>query len=490
MEKLPKRFSEIADEARAVQEEIDVLMEVEPFDQEAFDDANTRATALADEKKDLELRLANYEARQAQLEDVRKYAENAGNRERIEDKNVRVNKDLGDVFDLNSVRGFGEDRTSELRTRALNAVEATSDWEFEDGASDKADRSKERITRILERKDDKDGRIAQLILTTGNPIYKRAWAKGITDRKELLTGQEKELLLRAMSLTNNAGGFAVPFPIDPTLIQLGDGAAAGVRNFARVEQITTDTWQGVASTELTASWDGEAAEVSDDTTTFSQPQITAHKAQAFVPASIEIAGDYPNLVGDLGELFADAKFRLEATAFATGTGTNQPVGIVTALDGTSSDTSTATTDVFAIADVYATFENTGPRYRMAGVGSQAWCSNIAILNDIRQFGTANNYHGFTVDLTEAGVPAILGRPWFEMSAMDGVINTMAENNILVFGDWRSYVIVDRVGFSVEFIPHLFNTANNLPSGQRGYYAYWRVGADSVNDGAFTLLNAT
>jgi hypothetical protein len=26
---------------------------------------------------------------------------------------------------------------------------------------------------------------------------------------------------------------------------------------------------------------------------------------------------------------------------------------------------------------------------------------------------------------------------------------------------------------VELIPHLFATANNRPSGQRGLYAYWR-----------------
>ena len=116
--------------------------------------------------------------------------------------------------------------------------------------------------------------------------------------------------------------------------------------------------------------------------------------------------------------------------------------------------------------------------------------NFSILNLIRQFGTANNYHGFTVDLTAAGVPAILGRPWFESSAMDSSITALSDNNILVVGDWRNYLIVDRVGFSVEYIPHLFHTTTNLPSGTRAWYAYWRVGADSINDGAFTLLNVT
>ena len=44
----------------------------------------------------------------------------------------------------------------------------------------------------------------------------------------------------------------------------------------------------------------------------------------------------------------------------------------------------------------------------------------------------------------------------------------------------------RPGMNVEFVPHLFTTGSNRPSGQRGLYAWWRVGADSVNDLAFRL----
>lgn len=490
MEKLLKRFAEIAEEAAALEEELGVLMEATEFDQEAFDAAEVRAKALADEKKDLELRLEKFNARQAELAAIRKVAERTANLEDGAPKQVNANRDLGDVYDLTTVRGVGSDQASDLRARALTAVERTADWEFESDSAAKADRSKERVSYLLEHKDDRGATIARLVLATNSPIYKRAWIKAVTGKEMLLTGPEREVLQRAMSLTDGAGGFAVPMPIDPTLIQLGDGAEAGIRGVARVETTTVDVWRGLASTQLTASWDAEAAEVSDDTTTFTQPTITVHKAAASVPTSIEVAADYPNLASDLGSLFADGKARLEATAFATGSGTGQPFGIVTALDGTASEITSTTTDTFALGDVYRTFEATGPRYRAAGVGSQAWASNISILNLIRQFGTANNYHGFTVDLTAGSVPAILGRPWFEMSEMDGVINAIADNNILVFGDWRNYLIVDRVGMSVEYIPHLFATANNLPSGQRGWYAYWRTGADSINDGAFTLLNVT
>lgn len=272
MEKLLARFNEISEEAEAIREELDVLMETEPFDQEAFDAAAARADTLASEKKDLELRLETYRARQAEIDNIRTSAAHRANTEDGDSGHrFHINRDLGDVYDLAEVRGVGPEQSAELRSRALTAVEKTSDFEFESAASDKASRSKERITWLLEHRDDRNASIARLVLATNSPVYKQAWLKAVTDRKDALTPQERKVLDRAMSLTDGAGGFAVPMPIDPTLIQLGDGAAAGVRQYARVIPITVDVWRGLASTELSASWDAEGVEVSDDTTTFTQP---------------------------------------------------------------------------------------------------------------------------------------------------------------------------------------------------------------------------
>jgi hypothetical protein len=40
---------------------------------------------------------------------------------------------------------------------------------------------------------------------------------------------------------------------------------------------------------------------------------------------------------------------------------------------------------------------------------------------------------------------------------------------------------------VELVPHLLNMANNLPSGQRGLFAYGRIGSNVVNTAGFRLL---
>ena len=41
--------------------------------------------------------------------------------------------------------------------------------------------------------------------------------------------------------------------------------------------------------------------------------------------------------------------------------------------------------------------------------------------------------------------------------------------------------------SVELVPTLFDVTTNRPTGQRGWFAYARIGAGSVNDLGFRLL---
>ena len=468
-------FDSISERAAALDAELAELAareELSDEDETRFEEIEAELDVLASERAKLEKRAAAEQR-------ARKLAEKPENVGSGEESKVRTSVRTDDPYDLSEVRMYGPSMKSELRGRALKAVETTDRWEMDDNA-------RQRVVNLIERKDDARGTIARLVLATGTEAYKRAWAKAITGNMHLLTADDQRALERAASLTNAAGGFAVPFPIDPTLVVTGDGSSNPFRMISRVETITTDSWQGVSAGAISASWDGEAAEVSDDTPTWAQPSVPVHKAQAFVPYSIEIGQDYPNLAADLAVLFAQGKDDLEATAFATGTGSSQPTGIVTAIDGTGNDTGTATTDTYALADVYTVQETLGAKYR----GRASWVMNQAILNDTRQFATANNYHGFTVDLTAAGIPALLGRPVYESSAMDGTINAAAENNIIVFGDFSNYLIADRVGAVIENIPHLFATANNLPSGQRGAYMSWRVGADSINDDAFVLLNAT
>jgi len=381
-----------------------------------------------------------------------------------------------DPYDLNDRRLVGD----EVHGRALSAIEQTRGL---------TDDHKQRATELVETIDTADGRLGRHIVATGRPEYRSAFLKLASGQNWALTAMEQSAVLeaRAASLTGNAGGFAVPFTLDSSLILTNAGSANPFRQISNVIPITTDEWKGVSTAGITASWDGEVGEVSDDAPVLVQPSIKTHKAQAFVPFSIEVGADWLGMESELRMAFTDAKDRLEATAFATGAGdgSSQPTGIVTALVGSGAIQTSVGADLYAVADVYATINKVAPRHR----GSASWVAAYSTINLTRQFGTAVN-HAFLSDLAAGSPPLLLGRPLYEASAIDGTINAAADNYMLIAGNFERYNIIDRIGMTVELVPHLFALANNRPSGQRGLYCYWRVGGGCVDTGAFGMLNVT
>ena len=84
-----------------------------------------------------------------------------------------------------------------------------------------------------------------------------------------------------------------------------------------------------------------------------------------------------------------------------------------------------------------------------------------------------------------------GRPWYTTDYAPAFTGTTGTVNLVVLGDFQNYLIAQRAGMSIETVQHLVDVTYNRPTGNRGFYAWARVGADSVNDNAFALLkNAT
>lgn len=70
---------------------------------------------------------------------------------------------------------------------------------------------------------------------------------------------------------------------------------------------------------------------------------------------------------------------------------------------------------------------------------------------------------------------------------DTTTTTSGNNGLAIVGDFQNFVIARRGGMQVELVNHLLSTTTNLPNGQRAWFAYSRIGSDSVNDLAFRLL---
>ena len=453
VEELSARRDEIEAEMTRMHVEADGA----PFDEEQ----GSRFADLSEERGEAERRIKELVARQQMIAG---FAQRDGNVERISFNTPRPGATRNEnIYDLGNVPA-GDKGVDELRERALRAIDTAFPTETRD-----------RVANLVET-NDSAGNVARRILTTSSPVYKRAFGKMLVGREHALTNEERA----SLSTSGSAGGYAVPSVVDPTVVLTSNGQINPVRQMARVITITGNTWTGISSAGVTASYDAELAEVSDDSPTFSQPSANVEKAQAFIQYSIEIDEDWGALQSEMAMLFADAKDSLESSKFLTGLGhsSNEPEGLLVGATGT---VLTATASVMAVADLYSLVEALAPRWRARA----QFAGSFAAYNKIRQFDSSGGA-SLWVQLGDGRPARLLGFGDFEWSQYSSAVGTPG-SSVLTFGDFNEFTIVDRVGMNVEFIPHMFNTNANLPDGRRGLYAYWRNTSDVRTAAAFKTL---
>ena len=379
--------------------------------------------------------------------------------------------------DLYDIDGAGRSTSAkDIVERAMTAVERNAERSY-------TDEQRDATTRLLERSTRSTAKIAEYILQTGSPEYQAEFEAFVQTQ-----GRSFGPLLQraAMSLTTANGGAMVPYILDPSVMLSNSGVNNPVRQLARVETIAgSNEWRGVTSAGVSAEWLAEGSQAADASPTFTQPAIPTFKGAAYLFGSYEVLAD-SGFASQVQALIMDAKDRLEGTAFTTGNGTTAPQGFVTGKVAAGSLVASATADTFAVADVYNTQAGLAPRFRSS---RSAWMANVSIMNRIRQFDTGGG-SSLWAQLAAAAPANLLGQPIYETSDMDGTITALADNYVLAYGDWASaYVIVDRVGVEVYY-DNLVLGANQRPTGQAGFFAFWRTGGEVVVPEAISLLNVT
>ncbi|MDZ4236269.1 MAG: phage major capsid protein [Dietzia sp.] len=340
--------------------------------------------------------------------------------------------------------------------------------------------------------------IASYIGAAGSPEYLSAFSKRLADpqgARDRFTDAEVEAVrrvhevaeMRAMTLTDSQGGFLIPAHLDPAILLSSSGFQNPIREMARVVQIVGDVWHGVASEGASARWAAEGTEANDDSPALSQPNIPVYKGDSFVPYSVEIEGDGAGFVQEVSRLMIEAIDNLWATAYVTGSGVGgqQPTGFVTSLAATGAPV-VVTGDGSEVLDDGdpVKLQNLLPPRAQA---SSAWAMALPTINKLRFAETSNG--ALLYPSLQNDVPTLLGRRVFEVSTMDSDVNAAATDNnyLIALGDWSRFVIVDRVGTQVEVVQHLVG-ANRRPTGQRGFYAWFRTGSNVVTTSQFRLLN--
>jgi HK97 family phage major capsid protein len=371
----------------------------------------------------------------------------------------------------------------ELRDRALRTLD-----DRQASAHLRSDQ-KDEVEKQIRKSPD----IAARILVTENENYRTAWQKLVTDPNAamILSDEERHAMrayaeYRAMSEgTNTAGGFGVPVFIDPSVILTAQGTDNPFLTLAKQVDVNTNAWKGVSSAGVTWSFDAEGSGVSDDSPTLAQPAVTVFMARGFLPYSIELGQDYPGFADEMQTLLASGYDELLVDKFTQGSGSGEPSGILTALSANTNVRVTLTTaGSLGAPDPYKVWKALPQRFRRKA----SWLMSIGVNNAIRQLGTANVYHAFTISLPDDWVDSLFRRGVFESPYMpDTTTSTTATIGQAVVGDFSNYVLARRGGMSVELVPTLFDVTFNRPTGQRGWFAYSRIGGGSANDLGFRLL---
>jgi HK97 family phage major capsid protein len=348
----------------------------------------------------------------------------------------------------------------------------------------------------LVRHQDPSGVTARYLTAVGDPAYNSAFGKLLQygDSAAMrMTSDEMTAMQRVSQVESErammdgigaSGGFAIPIAIDPTILLTSSGALNPIRSVADVREITTSTLRLVSADTPAAGYGAELAEVTDGSPTLVQPIVTAQKGVEFIPFSIEIGQDWNGLQNELLKLLADGRDILDATKFLTGTASNEPQGLFSGAGGlqTAQRIQSATTATLAIGDAYLLREGLSATRFWAHATFAAHPTVWDVLYRTVGGGNTTEPQPFTQG---RGGPFV-GTPKIEWSTMSTATTTTGAK-IAILADWSGFVIADRIGAQIELVPHLFGAANRFPTGERGFYYFWRTGTAVSKPNAFRYL---
>lgn len=486
LEEMKARLAEVQEALRSIHEEAgDAALSEER--QAEWDEASDELTSLRSD-------IAKAEAR---METVKSLGER-GNREAP--AFVKTHTD-SEVFDLDSLRQMsysGDDFLEKVETNARRAIERV-----QYGVKNK-EGAQERAEELLDTVDNSSRDLAKRMLLTGNADYERAFTKVLRHGNDsFCTTEERQALMRAaQSLGGDSnGGYAVPFQLDPTVMLTSAGVVNPIRELARVETIVGKEWQGVTSAGTTVARAAEAAAATASNFDLAQPVVRTNRVQGYTVFSLEIDLSWNALRSEITRMLVDAKAQ-EEHSFITGNGSGTaPGGVNGSLPGTTavgaSDVELADiSDGFRAIDLYNVEEALDARWE----GNASWLAHKSFYNKVRQFatdgtgatgGSLNNL--FVDHITDATPRRLLDYPTYRTTGMPSVSSALADADgfgsaaaLAIFGDFKQFLIVDRIGMTVEMVPTVVNSSG-FPTGQRGVYAVWMNNSKILIPDAFRRL---
>lgn len=272
------------------------------------------------------------------------------------------------------------------------------------------------------------------------------------------------------------GGFLVPDEFENQLIQKLQEANV-LWTISHVIQTNSGEHKiPVVASEGTAAWLDEEAAYTESNTRFSQVSMAAHKLGTLIKVSEELLNDSAfDLMAYLSDEFGRRLGNAEEQAFLTGTGTNQPTGILTDTTGTSAGSTAAKTDTLTFDDLIDLFYSLKAPYRQNAV----FLMSDDTIKTIRKLKDKNDQYVWQPSV-QAGQPdRILNCPVYTSPYMP---NLAAGNKPILFGDFNYYWIADRQGRTFKRLNKLYAV-----TGQVGFLGSQRVDAKVILPAAIKTL---
>lgn len=386
-----------------------------------------------------------------------------------------------DEFDVRSESPAG------LVARAHTVLERSEDL---------TDQARESLAIAIDRPEGSTA--AALTLARSNPHYESGFLKVLRSPERAFTSMTPqelaafgavEAVRASMSTDAGTAGYTIPLSLDPSLAAIAnDGTSNPFRAHATIRQAISSPHRLTTSAGATAAWTDEGAAFGDGSPAFDRVDVELFKQTIYVTGTYEILEDGGRTIREaLPVLLADARDRIESAAYAVGSGSGSPFGVITTLAATTGSTVTATTrgsfTSASHADVMGMLAALPPRARKSG--SAAWLAPVEIINIIRTqtIGTSGS---MITDMAAAGIPQLLGLPVYESSDM--AATTTSGSRPLAVVDLAAYSIVDHIaGPTLQYVPVVFDSTTGRPNGTAAWVYHHRTGAQLTDPNQGRLL---
>jgi len=340
--------------------------------------------------------------------------------------------------------------------------------------------------------DDVKARLDRVSRAASRPLIEGSAAASLEVKSfvqgYLRSGRETELKSLSGAVLAD-GGYAVPREID-ALISARLKNISPIRSIAQVVQTGTAGYRKLITTGGTASgWVSEtAARVQTGTPAFAEIAPPTGELYANPAASQAMLDDAAfDVQSWLADEIAMEFARAEGAAFITGTGTNQPLGFLTAATSTAGDATRIFGTLQHLVSGNATGFDVSPELKLIDLvhslkaghrQGASWVMNSKTLAVVRKLKAADGSFLWQPGLMEGQPNRLLGYPVVEAEDMPDIGAGVCP---IAFGNFRAgYLIAERTATSI-----LRDPFTNKPFVH--FYATKRIGGQVLDSDAIKLL---